>query len=135
MRLLLVDTGHLTESNQQRTRLRYSRCIFPVPGTPGLIKETLYLSNSCVKFEIKNQKMVYHEQNIVLSVFILLGVPKSLQLNAYVFSHFRHGIILFWDGINQSLEESNPLMSRPSRCGHLIYTFTTSEFFTHEILL
>ena len=69
MRLLLVHTGHLTESNQQRTRLRYSRCIFPVPGTPGLVKETLYLSNSSVKFEIKNQKMVYHEQNIVLSVF------------------------------------------------------------------
>ena len=69
MRLLLVDTGHFTKSNQQRNKLRYSRCIVPVPGTPSLVKETLYLSNSSVKLEINNQKMVYHKQNIVLSVF------------------------------------------------------------------
>lgn len=95
MRLLLVDTGHFTKSNQQRNKLRYSRCIVPVPGTPGLVKETLYLSNSSVKLEINNQKWFITNRILFYQFFILLGVPRSLQLNAYVSSHFRYGIILF----------------------------------------
>lgn len=95
MRLLLVDTGHFTKSNQQRNKLRYSRCIVPVPGTPGLVKETLYLSNSSVKLEINNQKWFITNRILFYQFFILLGVPRSLQLNAYVSSHLRYGIILF----------------------------------------
>lgn len=95
MRLLLVDTGHFTKSNQQRNKLRYSRCIVPVPGTPGLVKETLYLSNSYVKLEINNQKWFITNRILFYQFFILLGVPRSLQLNAYVSSHLRYGIILF----------------------------------------
>lgn len=99
MRLLLVDTGHFTKSNQQRNKLRYSRCIVPVPGTPGLVKETLYLSNSSVKLEIKNQKMVYHKQNIVLSVFYSSRCAQVTTIKCIRFFPFKvwHNPFLAWN--------------------------------------